>query len=225
MRPAQWLGSTDPLAVSPDALRAPTEVVPRWEWRLIARSLPIDRSTLALDPGTPMSSEEIYLLSAHTPHNVKIRKQLLEIKWRERRAADGLELWRPTARSPFPLDDAAQRALWSAWGIPPQAVGATESLDALQRIIVAAPSTLRRVDLVKRRTRLSLAGCAGELVELEIGPEHRVSLAFEDADPRAVRAAVTAAGLEGYPNLNYPAALKEIVGLPIAGLVTSEGAP
>ena len=223
MQSAQSPRSTDPLAAPPDALRAPTEVVPRWEWRLIARSLPIDPSTLVLDPGAPSSGEEIYLLSAGTPHNVKIRKQLLEIKWLERRAADGLELWRPTARSSFPLDDAARNALWSAWRIAPQPAAATESFDALLRDVVARHAALRRVDLVKRRTRLSLVGCAGELVELEIGPERRVSLAFEDADPRAVRAAVTAAGLGGYPNLNYPAALKEIVGLPILSPVESEG--
>lgn len=197
-------------------------VVPRWEWRLIARSLPIDPGRLGREAAAPTASTETYLLSAHTPHNVKIRKQLLEIKWLERRAADGLELWRPTAHSPFPLDDAARNALWSAWEIAPQPTGATESLDALLRDVVTRHDALRRVDLVKRRTRLSLVGCAGELVELEIGPERRVSIAFEDTDPRTVRAALTAAGLEGYPNLNYPAALKDIVGLPIT-TAASEG--
>jgi hypothetical protein len=206
-----------------DPTGAPAPVVPRWEWRLIARSLPIDPARLALDPEAPLAGRETYLLSALTPHNVKIRKQLLEIKWLERRAAGGLELWRPTGRSPFPLDDAARNALWSAWGVGPQPTGATESLDALLRDVVGKNDALRRVDLVKRRTRLSLAGCAGELVELEIGPERRVSIAFEDADPRAVGAAVTAAGLEGYPNLNYPAALKDIVGLPIISIAASEG--
>ena len=215
-----------PPSGSPAAHHGPTgvpaPVVPRWEWRLIVRSLPIDPARLALDPEAS-TGRETYLLSALTPHNVKIRQQLLEIKWLERRAADGLELWRPTARSPFPLDDAARNALWNAWGIAPQPTGATESLDALLRDVVGKNDALRRVDLVKRRTRLSLAGCAGELVELEIGPERRVSIAFEDADPRAVRAAVTAARLEGYPNLSYPAALKEIVGLPSISIAASEG--
>lgn len=198
-------------------------VVPRWEWRLIARTLPIDPARLAVDPGGPSAGREAYLLSTRTPHNVKIRNQVLEIKWLERRAADGLELWRPTARSPFPLDPAARKALWAAWGIPPQPADATVSLAAL-RDVVDRHDDLRLVDLIKRRTRLSLAGCAGELVDLEIGAEHCVSLAFEDVDPRTVRAALTAAGLEGFPNLNYPAALKDIVGLPIVGFVPSEGA-
>jgi hypothetical protein len=200
----------------------PLPVVSRWEWRLIARALPIDPARLTLE-AEAISSRETYLLSAHTPHNVKIRKQVLEIKQFERRAADGLELWRPTARSAFPLDRATRTALWSAWGIPPQPTGSTDTLDALVREVVTPQYALRRVDLMKRRRRLTLVGCAGELVELEIGAERRKSIAFEDAHPNVVRAAVTAAGLAGQPNLNYPAALKDIVGLPIISIAASEG--
>ncbi len=224
MRNAQLPPPTESDAPFHDPTGVPVAVVPRWEWRAIARSLPIDVARLALEPGTPTAGSETYLLSALTPHNVKVRKQVLEIKSLERRTTDGLELWRPTAQSPFPLDDRARTALWNAWGISPQPAGATVSLDVLLQEVVAKHDLLRRVDLIKHRTRLSLAGCAGELVDLEIGAERRVSLAFEDADPRAVRAALTAAGLEGFPNLNYPAALKEIVGLPITAFIATEGA-
>ena len=201
----------------------PLPVVPRWEWRLIASSLPIDPARRGIETEEATPSSETYLLSAHAPHNVKIRKRLLEIKQLLRRSADGLELWRPTVHSAFPLDAAARAALWSAFGIRPQPAVATDTLDAFLRDLVASQPALRRVDLIKRRSRFSLAGCAGELVELEIGPARLVSIAFEDADPSVVRAAVTAAALEGYPSLNYPAALKNIVGLPIISIATSEG--
>lgn len=215
-------GMIDTSQHKPSAGRAPP-VVPRWEWRLIARSLPIDPGRLGLEAAVPTASAETYLLSSRTPHNVKIRKQVLEIKRLERQGADGLELWRPTAQSTFPLDAATRAALWNAWGIPPQPASATETLDRLLLDIVTPRHALWRVDLMKRRTRLSLAACAGELVELEIGAERRVSIAFEDADPSVVTAAVKAAGLAGQPNLNYPAALKEILGLPAAVAHEKEG--
>jgi hypothetical protein len=48
-------------------------------------------------------------------------------------------------------------------------------------------------------------------------------VAFEDADAEVVRAAVMAAGCDVRANLSYPAALKQIRGLPIAVATESEG--
>ena len=191
-------------------------VVPRWEWRFIGRSLPVDRARLHVTRGDAPTSRETYLLSALTPHNIKVRNAMLEIKRLEEHAADGVELWRPTARSAFPLESAAGVELWEAWGIAtPAQVTAVTSLADLVRDVVSRHPALRRVDLVKRRNRLTLAGCNGEIVELEIMGEHWVSVAFEDADPALVRAAVAASGLNSQDNQNYPAALKRIVGLPV----------
>jgi len=198
-------------------------LVPRWEWRSIARALPLDRARLTIAPGAAVTSTETYLLSTLTPHNIKVRNAMLEIKRLQQRAPDGLEQWRPTARSAFPLEAAALRELCDAWGIAPTSVPVAPSLDALLRDSVAPHPALRRVDLVKRRQRLSLGGCGGELVELEIEGGRWVSVAFEDADAEAVRAAVAAAGLDVRANLSYPAALKRILGLPIAVTDESEG--
>jgi hypothetical protein len=198
-------------------------VVPRWEWRSIARTLPLDRDRLTIAPGAAMASAETYLLSTLTPHNIKVRNALLEIKRLHQRAPDGLEQWRPTARSAFPLEAAALQELCEAWGLPSASIPAAPSLAALLRANVTPHPALHRIDLVKRRQRVSFAGCGGELVELEIAGERWVSVAFEDADAGAVRAAVIAAGCDAHDNLSYPAALKHILGLPTAVGVESEG--
>lgn len=191
-------------------------IIPRWEWRRIDRTLPLDPARLLIAPGDVKASGETYLLSTLTPHNIKVRADLLEIKRLQERAADGLERWRPTARSAFPLDAATLAELWDAWGIAaPVHLTVVGSLADLARDVVSSHAALRRVDLVKHRRRISLAGCNGELVELDIEGVRWVSVAFEDADPALVRAAVAASGLDPQTNLNYPAALKRIVGLPV----------
>lgn len=200
------------------------DIVPRWEWRCIGRSLPFDPARLSVAPGDAKMSSETYLLSTLTPHNVKVRNAMLEIKRLQERAADGLEQWRPTARAAFPLDAATLVELWDAWGIAAPADHTVfASLADLVRDVVSPHPTLRRVDLVKRRTRVSLAGCNGELVELDIAGERWVGAAFEDADPALVRGAVAALGLDVRTNLSYPAALKRIVGLPVLVAPEKEG--
>lgn len=213
----------DAPSVSAPAPSSSGPVVPRWEWRSIAKTLPLDRARLTIAPGAAAASAETYLLSTLTPHNIKVRNAMLEIKRLHQRAPDGLEQWRPTARSAFPLEAAALRELCDAWGLPPTSVPAAPSLAALLRESVTPHPALHRIDLVKRRQRLSFAGCGGELVELEIEGERWVSVAFEDADAEAVRAAVTAAGCDVRANLSYPAALKSILGLPTAVRAESEG--
>jgi hypothetical protein len=209
----------------PQATAAPpATVVPRWEWRLIARSLPFDRARLSFAPGPPKVSSETYLLSSRSPHNIKVRGGVLEIKRLQQRATDGLEQWRPTARSTFPLDADTRVELWDAWAIAaPPGLTAVPSLPDLVREVVSPHPELRQVDLVKHRTRLSLAGCNGELVELEIAGERWISVAFEDADPALVRAAAASLGIDVRTNLNYPAALKRIVGLPPLEAPEKEG--
>lgn len=198
-------------------------VVPRWEWRRIERALPFDPALLRVDSGDAKVSSETYLLSTLTPHNIKVRGAMLEIKRLQKRTVDGLEQWRPSARSAFPLDAATLVELWDAWGVQaPATRSAVVSLADLVRELVSTHPALRSVDLVKRRDRLTLAGCHGELVELDISGERWVSVAFEDADPALVRAAVAAIGMDVRTNLNYPAALKRIVGLP-AFVTVEEG--
>jgi exopolyphosphatase/guanosine-5'-triphosphate,3'-diphosphate pyrophosphatase len=167
---------------------------------------------------------ETYLLSALSPHNVKVRGNALEVKRREAVDPLGLECWRPTLRATFPLAGGALAELWDAWGIPaPSPLRTTYGFGEFVREIVAPDPALRRVDVIKRRTRLVVDGCPGEHVTLLVRDAHWESLAFEHEDPALVIGVLRRLGLDPAANTSYPAAFKRIVGLPTLPPVPSAG--
>jgi exopolyphosphatase / guanosine-5'-triphosphate,3'-diphosphate pyrophosphatase len=190
-------------------------IVARWEWRWVGRQLPDVRAPLGEGVlGPPATTEETYLVSLDSPHNVKTRLGVLDVKRLHRTEPDGLELWFPTMRAVFPVPAEALAEVYGAWGVPiPGMIPPATDAEAFLNDVVPATPAVRRVDLVKHRTRLRAAGCAGELVELEIGGHRWISLAFEHENGEVVRAALRHLGLESGTNLNYPAALKRILAL------------
>ena len=75
---------------------------------------------------------------------------------------------------------------------------------------------LTAVQVEKRRSRMTVDECSGELVSLTIDGQVWESIAFEDVDPFRVWKAVRAIGLENAENTSYPAALKRITGFSAA---------
>lgn len=196
------------------ATHAAAPVAGRWEWRWIGRELPMPRATLGLagiDP--PVTSTETYLLSARTPHNVKIRGAKIDVKRLRSVAADGLEQWSPTVQAASPVCAPDIQEVYAALDLRvPRVLPDAMAVDALLRRILADTPAVRRADIVKHRTRLATDGCAGEFVEFECRGERWTSLAFESENAEAVRAVLARLGLPSRANLNYPAALKRIVG-------------
>lgn len=157
---------------------------------------------------------DVYLLSAMTDANVKVRDGRLELKVLEERDAFGLERWRPVLKATLPIAAADLLVVCEAWGVPAPAVPRIAyTLDELEREIIAPNAALRSVPARKRRTRVTFDGCAGERVTLRIGRQRWSSLAIESADPAQLRDAVHRLGLGHLPNQNYPAALKRIAGV------------
>lgn len=196
----------------------------RWEWRWVDEGLPVARALLGLPPGTaPQVTEETYLVSVNSPHNVKIRGGVLDVKRICQVAEDGLELWCPTLQAPFPLASDDLSEVCDAWGVPlPRPLPAAVDLRGFLRGVVPQLTAVRRVDLIKHRSRITAQGCAGEVVALEIRGERWMSLAFEDANPDVVHEALRSLGLASRTNLSYPAALKRVLGLP-RSLQSSKG--
>jgi hypothetical protein len=159
-------------------------------------------------------SRESYVLSLASPHNVKIRNGRLEIKHLVATDATGLELWHPVLSSDFPLDRIAIQSVWAAWRLPLPLVTASRYTHAafLQEIRNTG-AALSRVDVEKRRTRLTIATCEGEHVSLAILGHEWESIAFENVDPLTVWNAVEEIGLRNAEITNYPAALKRLAGL------------
>jgi exopolyphosphatase/guanosine-5'-triphosphate,3'-diphosphate pyrophosphatase len=189
-------------------------VVPRWEWRtFFSEGLPRSLRDRFSDGVAQMRpTDETYILSLATPHNVKIRDGRLEIK--ELEASErGLERWRPTLVTPFPIEGSSIHAACEALGIPaPIVVPRHATVEEFLRDVIEPVATLRVVHLLKRRERHVIEGCMAEVAVLDVGSERWTTLAIEDADVEHLLAAVDHLGIGPRPNVSYPAALKQITG-------------
>ena len=189
-----------------------TGIVPRWEWRTFGSSFGRADDTLAeLASGDAEESDELYLLSKEDA-NVKIRGGLMDIKLLREVDADGLERWEPVMKRGFPLstDDVGQ--VLEALGVPSEPL--TRSSYALGQLLeeVIRPSgAVREVTIHKRRTRLTVGGCAGERTEVTVDGRSTRTIAVESEDAGAVIQAVRALGLEGYVNTSYPRGLIKLL--------------
>lgn len=184
----------------------------RWEWRTFTRRG--DPRLLALIPADFESTErrrETYLLSARSPHNIKVRSDHVEVKLLEQRDESGLELWRPTLRAPLPVDASALRQLFDAWRVPAPALNRDwYSLGAMRREIIAPCDDLAAVSVSKRRAWFAPGEDQGEFVEMTVRGEAWWSVALEDPDPERVKRLVERHGLTGFVASGYPAVLKHI---------------
>lgn len=189
-------------------VRAALPVVPRWEWRSFA---PAAKAGPVEVPSSDRT--ELYLLSLASPHNVKVRDSVLDVKRLERIDASGLEQWRPVLKAAFPLDAGVIAVICDAWGIAaPPDIAASYSLDDLISSIVAPHGALRTVTVAKQRSPIVVAECHGERAWLSIDGQPWTTLAFEDADPMRVLGALHSLGLDAAANEDYPRALKRIRG-------------
>lgn len=103
---------------------------PVWEWRSF--ELPKARRDQLLDEGDledPGALQaEIQLLVPASSASVKLRRGRIEVKERIRRHGSGVERWRTTITTPFPLSDAATTAIGALLCMPrPMSIDARRS--------------------------------------------------------------------------------------------------
>ncbi len=190
------------------------EIIARWEWRTFGEDFgaALERFA-ALAREKVENSDEIYLLSAFSDANVKVRDQLMDIKLLERVDAHGLERWRPLLKAPFPLAAPVVAKISAALGLPdlpasPDGRPLERLLDDLARF----GGIVRVVNVKKTRTRYLLDGCLAEVADVVADGKTTRTVAIEDATPERVLAAVGAMALSGYSNINYPRGLKQLIG-------------
>ncbi len=187
-------------------------VRPRWEWRVFERSfsMPADE-----EPAATPAVEQTYLLSLLSPHSVKVRDGLLDIKRLERVSDTGLQRWQPILQAPFPIDASTLAAACAAWGIPvvPPDTPPHSLSDLLERVVVPHRQ-LRIAALTKRRIPITVGPCQGERAQITIGGHRWNTVSVEATDSRLVLDALRELGLDPMANEDYPRALKRILGLP-----------
>ena len=200
-------------------------LIPRWEWRIFARALPVEADLLrAARAGDAVVSEETYLLSPEPGYNVKIRHGQIDIKHLDEINAAGLERWHPILAQAFPIDPAAVAQVCEALGMaPPDTVREPYDQNMLLHGIVARDPRVVTVPIVKLRSRLTVQECTGEVVVLRLREQRWESLSFEDVDPDRVIAAVRHLGLDSRSNTNYSKGLRRMLSLPNGSPLTSQG--
>ena len=188
------------------------EIVPRWEWRTFARSVPTAAAVFDAMVPAVEESEELYLLTSDGD-NVKVRDGLMDIKVLRATDTSGLQRWEPILKAPFPLDHAAARTVFQSLRRPlPDLPSGGLTLEALLTAAgVGTPGGPRPLRVRKQRARYTVDGCQAERAVFEVDGRRATSIAVESTDPAAVVAAVGALGLSAYCNQDVRTGLRLLV--------------
>jgi exopolyphosphatase / guanosine-5'-triphosphate,3'-diphosphate pyrophosphatase len=188
------------------------EITPRWEWRSFGRHFGQAEGRLAtLQPRSTQDSDELYLLSP-AGANVKIRDALMDIKLLREVNADGLEQWTPVMKAGFPLPAAEAHKVLEALGLSvPTALAPSYTLAEFLAQFAAPGSSVRAVQVHKRRTRYTVGGCMAELSEVVANGKPTRTIAVESEEAAAVIRAVQELGLGGYTNTSYLRGLTALI--------------
>jgi hypothetical protein len=193
------------------------EIVPRYEFRAFAQNFGLVEERLRA--GRPSEqireSVEFYLVpTGDEERNVKIRHKTLDIK-QLIAVQEGLEQWRPALKAEFPLPaQAIRNEVMPALGVEVGTL-AREVYTVAQLVeeVLRPHPALAVAHVFKRRFGFTVRGCTAEIAELLINGAAIRSVAVESEDPEAVREAIAQLGLAAYENVNYPRAIKRVLGL------------
>jgi exopolyphosphatase/guanosine-5'-triphosphate,3'-diphosphate pyrophosphatase len=189
-------------------------VVPRWEWRTFGECPDADEALARLRVLAAVDTDETYLLSMHEDASVKVRDGLLDTKVLQRVNGAGLQLWVPTLKAAFPLDEAARVAACAALGVPlpPETTRSDHSLEWLLEELVGSRDDLLAVEVHKSRHRSVLDECMVELTDLRVDGASIPTVAVESADPSLVIQTIRRLGLEGRRNVCVAQGMKSLLG-------------
>lgn len=185
----------------------------RWEWRTFGDGFGGAEERLeALTPDRRRESDEIYILSAVSDDNIKIRDMLMDVKTLQQVNEDGLEQWKPVMKASFPLPVEEIVKVFGALRIVPQPFH--RDAYTLQQFIgeqVKVSRHLRAIDVRKQRTGYLINGCIAEVANVSVECVNTRTVAIEAADPVRVMATVRQLGLGRFSNINYVRELKSLV--------------
>ena len=191
------------------------DIVPRWEFRVFGQDFgePLAALRGLVSREAVDSSQETYLV----PHNIhdrnfKVRNGRLDVK-ALLDTVNGLERWKPTLNEALPLSrDWLCHELLPLMGHPEVALVDDHSgLAQLAEAFRHAPG-VGVVRVSKRRQRFTVEGCPVEHDDILVNGAAIRSMAVESEDPEAVLRVIGRLGLDGRENVDYPRALRRILG-------------
>src|SRR5262245_22472221 len=164
-------------------------------------------------PERVQDSDETYLLSTRSDASVKVRDGLMDVKRLEAVDDNGLEQWKPVAKSEFPLPAAEAQDVLAALGVDGPSLDRPEyTLEELLADVVAPNPDLRAVEVHKHRDHFTVGGAMAELSAIGVEGADWRTIAVESEDPALVVAAVRELGLPLEPNLCLARGLKALIG-------------
>lgn len=185
------------------------EIVPRWEWRTFAKAIET-RIDLATYPRTRHAeSSEIYLVSAKSEGNPKIRADKIDIKTLQRVNNDGLEQWKPALKAAFPLSMDQLAEVYRALNLDTPLGAGPCDLEALLRMIDDDERTWA-VFVDKIRNLYDVDGCIVEDSQVTFDGATFETVAAEDPDAVKVKNTVAKLGLLERENISYIEAAQRI---------------
>jgi hypothetical protein len=194
-----------------------SDVVPRFEFRAFAQTFGLAAEKVrryAACRDIDESFERYLIVAGAENHNVKIRGGRLEIKRLiERR--DSLERWEPVAETNAPVARGFLReTLFPALGVAAVDWSRAEySIDDLLAEVVGPRREFWTATVFKRRFRFTVDDCPTEIDDLLINGAAIRSLAVEAEQPGRLLAVMGKLGLSEYENVNYPRAIRRVMGL------------
>ncbi len=194
-----------------------SSIQPRFEFRTFARNLGFtERKMRELAPvETIRESKEIYILSAgNHENNIKIRDGLMDIKVFVQEV-NGLEQWDPRMKGAFPLKaEKIRDEVFPAFGVSlPDFERHVYTLNEFLKEIIKPHPQLVAVNIFKRRFAFTINNCIAEIGDVYINGAKIITANLESVDVEAILKGIEMVGLKGYENINYPKAIKTVIGM------------
>jgi exopolyphosphatase / guanosine-5'-triphosphate,3'-diphosphate pyrophosphatase len=190
-------------------------IIPRWEWRTFGAGFgDAEERFKAFTPDKVRESDEVYILSAVSNDNTKVRDMLMDIKTLQQVNEDGLEQWKPVMKGKFPLPVEEIKKVFAAFRVAPPPFSRDEyAFDQFLVEVIKSSRHLRAVKVHKTRTGYTINGCIAEIADVTADGKKIRTVAIESEDPVRVITTVRELGLDQFENINYLRGLKSLANM------------
>jgi len=195
-----------------------TTTQPRYEFRIFGNNLKKYENIInkLSEKEITREMDSIYLLTPwKRKNNVKIREGVMDIKILEQEL-DGLEQWNPFLVGKFPLKaDVIKSVVFPTLGIEsPVFERKKYSLDQFINEVVCIDPDLAVAYVWKIRHAYTVNECITEIAEIKVNGASIKTICVESEDPAKVLEAKKILNMGSkMENVNYPLALKRVMGL------------
>jgi len=195
-----------------------TAIIPRYEFRIFGNNLGEIQSKIKELSKEEMTRkmDSVYLLTPwRKKNNVKIRESVMDIKMLEQESM-GLQQWNPILVGKFPLEsDVIKTVVFPALGVESPVFQRDKyTLKQFLSEVVTVDPDLAVAYVLKIRHAYTINKCITEIAEIKVNGASIMTVCIESEDPSKVIEAKKILGInDKVENVNYPLAMKRIMGL------------